>query len=129
MELPISWTRATAAGARVGGSTMPLAELNRRRQAYLDSKTDYVKEDGTVIPAAYVKMRSLIHTYGMGAGNTPSDTCFDNIVSRFTEEEAQAYVEMPLGIRFTPLDFSIKTGRPIEASRGHELHAAQGLLR
>ena len=58
----------------VGGSTMPLAELNRRRHAYYDAAEDYVKEDGTVVPAWAVKIRRVVHAYGMGYANTPFDT-------------------------------------------------------
>ena len=123
------WTGTPADIARVGGSTMPLSEVNRRRQAYLDTQVDFVKEDGTVIPAVYVKMRALIHTYGMGCGKTPSDTAFDFIVSHFTEDEAQAYIDMPMGVTFTPFDFCVKSGRPIEECQSLcEMFAAAGFL-
>ena len=52
----------------LGGSTMPLDELNRRRRLYIDAQTDYTCEDGTVIPAVWVKMRMLVDGLGAGIG-------------------------------------------------------------
>lgn len=52
-------------------------ELNRRRALYVDAQTDRVCEDGTVIPAVYVKVRALINSYGHGCGNECSDRGFD----------------------------------------------------
>lgn len=100
-----------------GGSAMPLEELNRRRQELLDSKSDdWVCEDGTVIPNVYVKLRTLFHSYGFGIGNELTDTCFDFWMFMFTEEEAQAYLEAPMGVFFTMLDYVQKTGRDFDES-------------
>lgn len=98
----------------LGTSTMPLEELNRRRQAYLDAQVDFVGEDGTVIPAWAVKVRCLIHSYGMGCGNTAVVATYDDILATFDEDTAQAYIETPMGVAFTKLDFSEKTGRSME---------------
>lgn len=128
-ELTEGWVGTPAEIAELGGCTMPLKEINRRRKAYIETKGEYVKEDGTVIPAPYVKMRSLIHTYGMGCGNTPMDGAFDHIVRCFTEDEATAYTEMPMGIAFTPFDFSVESGRPIEeCQRICQMFAERGFL-
>ena len=109
------WTGTPAEIEAVGGSTMPLTELNRRRQAYLDSITeDWTCEDGTVIPNVYVKMRALINTYGMGCGNTPADNSWDLIKVIFTEDDALAFLQMPRGVRFTAMDFHAVSGRPVE---------------
>ena len=43
---------------------LTLEELNALRKQYVDSKEEYVCEDGTVIPAVYVKLRALLNTYG-----------------------------------------------------------------
>ena len=122
--LDLGWTGTPVEIAALGGSTMPLAELNRRRQAYLDAQTDYTCEDGTVIPAVYVKMRALIHSYGMGCGNTPTDTCFDDMMAKFTEDQAQAFLDMPMGEKFTAIDLYEKTGRPLEECKELCEHAA-----
>lgn len=98
----------------LGGSTMPLDELNRRRRLYIDAQTDYTCSDGTVIPAVYVKARALIHTYGFGIGNTLNDVCFNWIINELTEDEAKALVEMPMGKRFSAYEFSAESGRPLE---------------
>lgn len=99
----------------LGRSTMSLDELNRRRQELVDSKTeDYVCADGTVIPNVYVKLRTLVNTYGIGMGNDLTDMCFGFWMRFFNEDEAQAYLEMPKGVFFNALDFAAESGRPVE---------------
>lgn len=99
------WKGTPKAIAALGGSTMPLEELNRRRKAYVDSQTDWVNEDGTVVPAVYVKMRALIHSHGFGAGEGLNDTMFKRLQKLFTEEQVQAYLEMPWGCEFTANEY------------------------
>ena len=61
---------------------MTLEELNERRQQLVDSKTeDYVCADGTVIPNVYVKLRSLLDTYGNGVGSQVHDASYTEAVS------------------------------------------------
>ena len=110
----LEWQGTPAELFALGTSTMPLDELNRRRQAYLDAQTDFTAEDGTVIPAWAVKVRCLIHSYGMGCGNTAVASTYDDILATFDEDTAQAYIESPMGVAFTALDFSEKTGRTME---------------
>ena len=98
----------------LGGSTMPLDELNRRRKMCIDSREEYVCEDGTVIPVAYVRARALIHVYGFGVGNSYTDHCFDWVMDELAEEQAQALTEMPMGKRFTPYEFAAESGRTLE---------------
>lgn len=75
---------------------MTLEELNERRQQLIDSKTeDYVCADGTVIPNVYVKLRSLLDTYGNGVGSQVHDGSYAEVMYLFTPEDAQAYLEMP----------------------------------
>ena len=90
---------------------LTLEELNALRKQYVDSKEEYVCEDGTVIPAVYVKLRALLNTYGNGAGSEVHDASFGEVMYLFSEEEAQAYLEMPYGVRFTATDFAVVSGR------------------
>ena len=114
IESVTGWTGTPEDVLALGVSTMPLDDLNQYRQAYIDAQTDYTKEDGTVIPAVYVKVRALIHTYGFGCGDEVSDTCFDDIVAKFTEDDAEAYLEMPRGVEFTAYDMAAESGRDVE---------------
>ena len=98
----------------IGGSIMPLYEINKRRQELIDSKGDYTKEDGTVVPAVYTKLRALTNTYLVGCGSEVNDKCFDFFQMKFTEDEAQAYLEMPMGQWFNVRDYALKSGRPTE---------------
>lgn len=100
-----SWTATPAELAAVGGSNMPLDEINRRRKLYVDAQTAYTCSDGTVIPEVYVKARALLNTYGYGIGNTPNDHSYDMFMRELTPEEAQAYLDMPWGQKFTVADF------------------------
>ncbi|HZK24111.1 MAG TPA: 4Fe-4S binding protein [Oscillospiraceae bacterium] len=109
---------------------LTLEELNALRQQYVDSKEEYVCEDGTVIPAVYVKLRALINTYGNGAGSEVHDASFNEVMYLFSEKEAQAYLEMPFGVRFTATDFSVKSGRDeTDCLKLCEDLAARGLLK
>lgn len=123
------WAGTPADIAAMGGSTMPLIDLNRYRQEYLDAQSDYTCEDGTVVPAVYVKARALIHTYGMGCGNTPADTSFPALMAKMDEDDAQMFIEMPFGEAFTIADLHAKTGRSIEeCTELCDRLAAEGLL-
>lgn len=112
--LDLGWSGTPAALVALGESTMPLAELNRRRKAYLDDQTDYTCEDGTVIPALFVKVRALIHSYGMGCGNQLDDNTWYRILDKFSEDDAQAFLDMPYGEKFTVIDLYETTGRPLD---------------
>lgn len=96
---------------------MPLEELSRRRKEYLDAQVEYTVEDGTVAPLPYVKMRALIHSYGMGCGNTVIDSPFTELMNEVTPEQAQAFVDMPWGEKFTALDLFAKGGRTLDECR------------
>lgn len=110
------WTGTPEALASTGYSTMPLEELNRRRKEYVDAHSEYTCTDGTVIPSPYVRMHSLIETYGFGGfGTVEDDKSFDYLMALFTEDEATAYVEeMPWGQHFTAYEMFAKGGRPVE---------------
>lgn len=99
----------------LGESTMPLEELNRRRRELVDSRTeDWICEDGTVIPNVYVKLRTLVHTYGIGIGNDMTDDCFNFWMHYFTPEEAQFYLDLPWGKKFQPIDAVATTGKDLD---------------
>ncbi|MEG1434015.1 MAG: 4Fe-4S binding protein [Gordonibacter sp.] len=108
------WTGTPADIAALGGSTMPLADLNKYREDYINKQVEFKLADGTVVPVVYAKVRALIHTYGMGCGNTPFDFSWEALLKDFTEEDAQAFLEMPRGVEFTAMDLYEKTGRPRE---------------
>lgn len=115
--------------AALGGSTMSLYELNKLRHELVDSKGDYTCEDGTVIPALWHKLRTLINTYGEGIGSEPHDQAFDFLRMIFTEEEAQAYLEMPFGVLFTAAGFAEESGRDeTECATLCEALSLRGLL-
>lgn len=97
--------------APVAVMTQTLEELNAARRAHIDAMTDYTCEDGTVIPAVYVKLRALVEGYGLGVGSKNNDHSFDFFMNYWTEDEAQTYLEMPLGIAFTAADFAQQSGR------------------
>ena len=112
--LDLGWTGTPVEIEQLGGSTMPLAELNRRRKAYVDAQTEYVNADGSVVPAWAVKIRALINTYGIGCGNTPYDGIFNGILATFDEETAEFYLSMPMGVKFSAADAYKITGKPVE---------------
>ena len=121
-QVPIEEDIAAATGfvgtpkdiERLGGSTMPLEALNMYRKKYIDAQTDYTYSDGTVIPAVFVKVRALINTYGTGWGNEYKDAMFDDLMREMSEDDAQAFLEMPYGQEFRAYDFHAASGRPLE---------------
>lgn len=108
------WVETPDPVLSIGGSTMPLVDLNAARKAYVDSQVEFTCEDGTVIPEAYVKMRALIHTFGQGSGNICDAFSFQGITTLLTEDQAQAYVDMPYGVRFSAMDFQSHSGRSLD---------------
>ena len=95
-----------ASGVPSGGMHLTIEQINAIRKELVDSKTeDYVREDGTVIPNVFVKLRTLIDTYGLGLGSEVHDHAWDEILINFTEDDAQAYLEMPRSVWFTATDF------------------------
>lgn len=109
------WLGTPVEKLMVGNSDMPLAELNRRRREYVDAQTEYTMADGTVVPEVFVKVHALISTYGWGGwGRTPTDNMFKGILYSFDENQAQAFLDMPWGEKFTAYDLHAITGREIE---------------
>ena len=95
-----------------------LDELNRARRASIDACTDYTCEDGTVIPAIWVKVRAAADGIGNGCGalNYTSDRSFEGWkwLCNFDEDVADVYVNSPIGYCFTALDAAVATGRTEE---------------
>lgn len=95
-----------------GVMDLTLDELNQMRRDLIDSRTEYTRSDtGEVVPEVYVKLRALVEGYGLGIGSANKDSSFDFFMKYWTPEEAQAYIEMPLGIAFTAADFAQQSGR------------------
>lgn len=109
-----STTETPAVEAAPGTMGQTLDELNAMRQAHIDAATEYTCADGTVIPEVYVKLRACVEGYGLGVGSENNDHSFDFFMAYWTPEEAQAYIEMPLGVAFTAAQFAQKSGRPEE---------------
>lgn len=101
--------------AGADGERLTLEQVNAMRKELIDSKGDYTREDGSVVPAVYVKLRTLIDTIGAGIGSEVGDKSFDFVMDQFSEEEAQACLEMPRGVHFTAADFAVESGRDEEA--------------
>ena len=96
----------------MGGTTLSLDELNEKRRELVASKGDFEAPDGTVVPAVWNKLRALVDTYGFGVGSAKNgEADFSFFQMMFTEEEAQAYIEMPYGVLFTAADFAAASGR------------------
>jgi NAD-dependent dihydropyrimidine dehydrogenase PreA subunit len=95
-----------------GGTYLSLAQANDLRHQLVDGLGDFTKSDGTVVPAVWNKLRALIYSIGLGCGDAPADDdSFDFFQRLFTEDEAQAYLEMPYGVLFTAADFAEVSGR------------------
>lgn len=92
-------------------TTMTLKQVNDRRKEIIASKGDYTCANGTVIPAVYVKLRALINSIGLGAGSKVTDYSFSEVMYLFSKEDAQAYLEMPIGVLFNATDFALVSGR------------------
>ena len=92
--------------------TLSVEEINAVRHAIVDRIVeDHVQDDGTVIPAVYVKVRELINTFSHGIGYGVKDGNWDEVMHYFSEDEAQAILEMPWGVLFTAQDFAAESGR------------------
>lgn len=102
---------------KLGGSSMSLYDLNKKRHEIVDEKGDFTCPDGTVIPAVWNKLRALTNSYGVGCGGDLSEATkesFDFFKMLFSEEEAQAYIEMPYGVMFSAAEFAQESGRDEE---------------
>ena len=114
----------------MGGTSLTHDEINARRHALVDSKGDFVGADGTTTPAVWNKLRALIDTYGWGYGSAKGgENSFAFLQMMFSEDEAQAYLEMPFGEIFTAAEFAYQSGRDeAECAQVCETLAQRGCL-
>ena len=96
-----------------GYSKMALEEINRRRRELVDAAGPVTLEDGTEVPAVYSKLHVLLHTFSYGAGKDPKATV-EYLMMLMSEDEAQAFLDMPWGIDFTAIDFAEQSGRDVK---------------
>lgn len=76
--------------------------------------SDLTLEDGTVIPAVYLRLRNRINRIGKGIGSIPEANSWEMIMYLWTEEDAQHYLEMPLHEYFTAADYAAVTDYSLE---------------
>ena len=57
---------------------------------------DFVKSDGTVVPAIYVQLRNRINRIGLGIGSEINENVFDFLMQEVTPEEAAFYCAVPM---------------------------------
>lgn len=95
-----------------GERKLTFEEVDALRKQYVDAHDqDYVCEDGTVIPAVYVKLRALMYTMGLGLCDEVDDHSFDILMLEFTEEEAELYLSFPQSQFFSAVELSQITGK------------------
>jgi NAD-dependent dihydropyrimidine dehydrogenase PreA subunit len=78
---------------------------------------DVTCDDGTVIPALYVRLRNRFNRLGIGIGSqidASTGAAWANVMSNWTEEEAEAYLAAPLFKLFTVQDYVALTGKSYE---------------
>lgn len=76
---------------------------------------NFVNEDGTTVSPAYQMLRNRVNRNGVGFGSMISkDHQLDLWPLLYTEEEAQAYIEMPMYTMFNAADFAKESGRTEE---------------
>ena len=104
-------------------------------EAYINGQAlleeDYVKEDGTVVPAGFINMRNKVNRNGVGIGSAiTTGNEFDVWGYLVTPEEANWYAEMPQYEQFTAADYAYETGRDeAECREICEALANKGMLR
>ncbi|ANE23225.1 hypothetical protein AAY81_09075 [Denitrobacterium detoxificans] len=82
-------------------------ELMQKVLTETEVTSDLVCDDGTVIPAVYVRMRNRINRIGRGIGSIPNDShSWDMIMYLWSEEDAENYLKMPLHEYFTAGDYA-----------------------
>ena len=69
---------------------------------------DLVCDDGTVVPALYVRLRNRFNRIGIGVGSqvsTETAAAWQTVMNNWSEEEAEAYLKCPLFKLFTVQDY------------------------
>ena len=78
---------------------------------------DVVCDDGTVVPALYVRLRNRFNRLGIGVGSqidSSTAAAWGTVMSNWSEEEAEAYLAAPLFRLFTIQDYVALTGKSYE---------------
>ena len=78
---------------------------------------DFVKSDGTVIPAIYVQLRNRINRIGLGIGAEIDENAFDFFTHEVTEEEAKFYCAVPMFRFFNDEEAAEAAGITVEKAR------------
>ena len=78
---------------------------------------DFVKSDGTVVPAIYVQLRNRINRIGLGIGSEISETAFDFLMQEITPEEAAFYCAVPMFRFFNDEEAGEAAGMPTAEAR------------
>ena len=76
---------------------------------------DLTLPNGSVVPAVYVALRNRLNRIASGVGSMPNEHSYEKIMQLWSEEDAAHELEMPLHRFFTATDYSVLTGRSIEA--------------
>lgn len=117
--------------ASTASGDMTDAEALAALQDEAEITSDLTLDDGTVIPALYVRVRNHANRVGTGLGSEIDTSanywCF--VMRAFSEEEAALYVQMPLAKNFTATELSYISGED-EAYCGQVLEdlSKRGLL-
>jgi Pyruvate/2-oxoacid:ferredoxin oxidoreductase delta subunit len=96
-----------------GGTALTTYAINQHRRELVEAAGEYTRTDGTVYPAIWNKVYTLVDSYGVGA--EPAETHIETLMWLMDNDEnlAKAYIEMPYGITFDALDFAEESGRPV----------------
>lgn len=92
---------------------IPRDELDRMLLEEAEVVDDVVCDDGTVVPALYVRLRNRFNRIGIGIGSdvtAETGAAWASVMSNWSEEEAEAYLKAPLFRLFTVQDYVALTG-------------------
>lgn len=92
---------------------IPRDELDRMLLEEAEVTEDVVCDDGTVVPALYVRLRNRFNRIGIGVGSqitSETGAAWASVMRNWSEEEAQAYLAAPLFKLFTVQDYASLTG-------------------
>ena len=147
-----SFVASAAAAAAVGAAGL-VVDVSNAEEAPQDEMTDaeawewlmdepmitedFIMDDGTVVPAIYVRMQNRINRTGSGCGNMNWNghvdperftVRFDWLMENFTLEEAEAYMMMPNLQWFTAADLDLDVRTEAEWDALCEDLSLRGLL-
>ncbi len=91
-------------------------QLDQLLSADADVTEDFVTPSGKTIPALYIKVRNRMNRVGFGLGSViaDEDTAWDIVFDLFPEDQAEAYLELPLWYWFSAEDLSAINGKTEE---------------